>query len=637
MSSDMVAMLATLVPVTPDTSPEKPSQQRKASAKPSTETEDGQVLRRDVEEEAEESTDSTDDDDLDREPRLSPLSVIPQTPDSELQDKRTKKKKKAKAKVIKADTRKLEAKPPLMRVEANTRRDAIEEDSLDLIPETPEERQPRVRANDKKAPAMKKQLDERVEVVAETQMTGRPSIAASAVIPSTATSTMPHFTAVSFGSCASMPVTCAQATAGEHNHSQSSEEEGADEHEDPDETKDVPVAQDPTKQVADAREPGVSDLKKRRRDDNSEEDLSQASLHFSLSLWSPASSMAMPSSQVFAVKHERTGEVVLTPDHHRHRHREAPRRREGGVTSAAAPDQHLSSWSSEFSVPLLSAESPTKDAVSGPGLIHAAVRLPHSSPTARNVRDDGEKLQQEGPSEREGKDEQQQRRQSPPTGEEIEVSEELMVNVETASAAIIMASTIDDEPNKLSEEKNDQERTEEHDKMAEDEEERREREREEQVRLIRERMMEKKRRKEALKMQASADLLPCTPYPASAPLQQNEADDTSPEVLLASIVDDETLGIGAAHEAEDHKEDLEMDDKAGKRDDHESVTAAVHKHDVVPTSDGAKAAQGEEGDIAIAAASPPSIVAADSSHLATPVVVGAGLYRWAPVPVVTQC
>lgn len=501
---------ALLVPVTPDTSPEKPSQQRlRGSQGESARARAQRGLDDEVTAQAAIANAS------ESEPLFSPLSVVPQTPDSELwahKERNTKKTKnetertktrsdlcgfgaKRQEEKKKREERSAKEESIVSAVEnakhadhEATQRKVVEEDSVDVIPETPEEqvrppaktvqRRKKERLRPKTISTLADKLDEGLEVVAETQMTAAMS-----------TASMPHFAAVSLGSHASMPVTCAQAPS-------SSDKEASDDEDD--------IVTDTTtiqaKSASGAEKTNVNNAEKRKwpNDDGGDGDEEELSLHFSLSLWSPAASMAAPS-QPFASARHRDSEEFLARNDHR------PRRQPQTKRSAAVGQPQQPLTSSELSLPLLSAESPTKD-LAGNGGIGQALAM--------------------------ASERKNEKRQSPEGLEEqasIEVSEELMVE---ASNALLVSTVEDDVTNPAPPaEKNEGLEQKNKDEGEEDDEEKRKKEmdEEEQVRVIRERMMQRKRdKREALQRQPSMDLLSCTPYPASARQVADKAAATPP-------------------------------------------------------------------------------------------------------------
>jgi hypothetical protein len=503
---------ALLVPVTPDTSPEKPSQQRlrgsqgeSARAKAQLGL-DGGVTAQAAIANASES-----------EPLFSPLSVVPQTPDSELwahKERNTKKSKNQTERTKTEEKRKREERrakeESLVPAVENAKHDdheapqrkVVEEDSVDVIPETPEEQvrppaktvqqRTKERWRPKTIPADK--LDEGLEVVAETQMTAAIS-----------TASMPHFVAVSLGSHASMPVTCAQAPS-------SSDEETSDD--DDDVVNDTTTIQAKSAAVTEEKA-NVNNAEKRKwpNDDGGDGDEEELSLHFSMSLWSPAASMTAPSQPFASARHRDSEEFLARNDHHQ-RHG-GPRRQPQTKRSAAVGQPQKPQTSLEFSLPLLSAESPTKDlAGNGSG---GGLALKENAAKERSMASERKNEKRQSP---EGLEEQAS----------IEVSEELMVE---ASNALLVSTVEDDVTNPAPPaEKNEGLEQKNEDEGEEDDEEKRKKkeiDEEEQVRVIRERMMQRKRdKREALQRQPSMDLLSCTPYPASARQEADEAAATPP-------------------------------------------------------------------------------------------------------------
>lgn len=501
---------ALLVPVTPDTSPEKPSQKRlresqgeSARAQAQRGLDDGVTAQAAIANASE------------SEPLFSPLSVVPQTPDSELwaRKERNMKKLKHETERTKTEERKREERSakeepivPAVEIAKHDdheapQRKVVEEDSVDVIPETPEEP---VRPPAKTVQQRKKErwrpdkLDEGLEVVAETQMTAAIS-----------TASMPHFVAVSLGSHASMPVTCAQAPS-------SSDEETSDDDDNDNFVNDTTTIQ--AKAAVAEEKANVNNAEKRKwpNDDGGDGDEEELSLHFSLSLWSPAASMTAPSQPFASARHRDSEEFLARNDLHHHHDR-----------SAAVGQPQKPQTSLELSLPLLSAESPTKDIAKGGG----SLALKENAAKERSM----------------ASERKNEKRQSPEGLEEhasIEVSEELMVE---ASNALLVSTVEDDVTNPAPPaEKNEGLEQKNEDEGEEDDEEKRKKkeiDEEEQVRVIRERMMQRKRdKREALQRQPSMDLLSCTPYPASARQEADEAAATPPgpppsALQLASIVE----------------------------------------------------------------------------------------------------
>jgi hypothetical protein len=217
--------------------------------------------------------------------------------------------------------------------------------------------------------------------------------------------------------------------------------------------------------------------------------------------------MAAPSQPFTSARHRDLEEFLARNDHR-------PRRQPQTKRSAAVGQPQQPLTSSELSLPLLSAESPTKDLAGNGGI--------------------GQALKENAAKEQSmASEKKNEKRQSPEGLEEqasIEVSEELMVE---ASNALLVSTVEDDVTNPAPPaEKNEGLEQENEDEGEEDDEEKRrkkEMDEEEQVRVIRERMMQRKRdKREALQRQPSMDLLSCTPYPASARQVADKAAATPP-------------------------------------------------------------------------------------------------------------